>query len=112
MLVEFAHNKYQWFKNIPVEQNTDAYRLTEFVTKGDLTATYYPTLRAHMITSLLGQKSDNTYYWALWRWNNEVSNWELIPVGADLFIIEDREVLAWKYTNSHDTDGQNPTQTP
>jgi len=65
-----------------------------------------------MINSLLGREANSIYYWALWRWNINVDAWELIPVGADLFIIKDTEVLAWKLTDSRDADGQTPIRTP
>jgi len=112
VLVEFTQEEYQWFRNIPVHQPIDAYALTESVTEGHLTATYYPTLRSHMINSLLGREANSIYYWALWRWNTNVDAWELIPVGADLFIIKNTEVLAWKLTDSRDAGGQTPIRTP
>ena len=112
VLVEFTQEEYQWFRNIPVHQPIDAYALTESVTEGHLTATYYPTLRSHMINSLLGREANSIYYWALWRWNTNVDAWELIPVGADLFIIKNTEVHAWKLTDSRDAAGQTPIRTP
>ena len=113
LLIHFSESDVRWFRDVEVAQwRTNAYELTEQVTEGEMESTYYASFFAHFVEEIMGVANEGSTYWAIFLWNESQSQWELLPVGADLFSLKDGHVLAWAYTDSSAEPKQTPSVTP
>ena len=109
MLIQVDENNARWFRDVEVPKGTDGYELTEKVTEGDLKSTYYASFRSHFVEGLLGTDNSGSKYWIASVWSESQSNWEPLPVGADLYSLKEGHVLAWYYSGQ---EGSVPPATP
>ena len=101
----------RWFRDVEVNKGIDAYELTEKVTEGDLESTYSAPYRSHFVGSILGVENENPKFWLIYAWSEPETKWEPLPVGADLYSVEDGHILAWYYADTT-SEGALPTATP
>ena len=100
MLIDAPPEIQIWHSNVSIPRGFDAFQLTELVTDGHLTATWYPSMKTHYIESILGLDNSDTAYWMIFLWNESQGDWEPLPVGADWFSLKDGHILAWSYVHS------------
>ena len=112
LLIHFSESDVRWFRDVEAHNGANAYELTLQVTEGDMKATYYASFYAHFVEEIMGVANEGSTYWAIFLWNASQSQWELLPVGADLFSLKDGHVLAWAYTDSSAEPKQTPSVTP
>ena len=112
MLIHFSEADVRWFRDVEVAKGTNAYELTAQVTEGEMESSYYASFFAHFVEEIMGVANEGSTYWAIFLWNEPQSQWELLPVGADLFSLKDGHVLAWAYTDSSAEPKQTPSVTP
>ena len=112
LLLHFSESDVRWFRDVEAHNGANAYELTLQVTEDDMKATYYASFYAHFVEEIMGVANEGSTYWAIFLWNESQSQWELLPVGADLFSLKDGHVLAWAYTDSSAEPKQTPSVTP
>ncbi|MBI2165208.1 MAG: hypothetical protein HYU29_02240 [Chloroflexi bacterium] len=111
ILIQTGEMDSRWFRDVEVPRGTNAYELTEKVTKGELKATYYPQFRTHFVDAIFGVSGKSPHFWLIFLWNDVEKRWESLPVGADLFSLKDGHVLAWYYVDTSQP-GRVPPVTP
>ncbi len=58
-------------------------------------ASYYPSFKSYLITSIAGVKNgQSNTYWLYW------VNGEFAPVGVNLYNLENKDVVEWKFVES------------
>ena len=112
LLIHFSESDVRWFRDVEARNGANAYELTEQVTEGELESTYYASFFAHFVEEIMGVANEGSTYWAIFLWNASQSQWEPLPVGADLFSLKDGHVLAWAYTDSSAEPKQTPSVKP
>lgn len=110
VLIDAPPDIQTWHKDISVPRGFDAFQLTELVTDGQLTATWYPSMKTHYIESILGLGNSDTNYWMIFLWDESQDAWQPLPVGADWFSLKDGHILAWSYV--HMEEEQQPRLNP
>lgn len=103
LLIEASPEDATWFRDLNVPDDTDAYQLLEIATSGDIEADWFPTHRSHFVTAVLGAPGVAPRFWLAFVWDDLSLAWLPLPMGADLYQIEDGRVLAWALL---DTSGE------
>ncbi len=111
LLVQVGDTETRWFRDVAVPKGTDAFDLTQLVTKGDMKATYYPQYRSHFVDAIFGTENATPNFWTIWLWNDIEGKWEMLPVGADFYSVKDGQTLAWYYVDTS-VQGKAPPVTP
>ena len=112
LLIHVSEDDVRWFRDFEVAKGTNAYELTEQVTEGELESTYYASYFSHWVESIMDVPNEAPNYWLIFQWNAPASQWEPLPVGADLFSLKDGHVLAWSYTDTSLDPQPVPSVTP
>lgn len=112
LLIEAGPGEATWFRDVEVPKGTDGYELLEIATGGELEADWFPALRAHFVTSILGTGSESPQFWLTFVWDESSSAWQPMPVGADLFSVKEGHVLGWALVDTSAGDNQVPLGQP
>ena len=112
VLIQFEEGKSEWYADVEIDEGFNAYQLIDYLSKGDLISTYHDKFLAHFIESIFGIPNQDSYYWLAFLWNSTLEKWELLSVGADLFVLKGGEVLAWSYTDTNKTPISLPISPP
>ena len=112
MLIEVSPDDARWFRDVEIPQGYDAYQLTEQVTAGELEATWYPSLRAHFVESIIGVANEGDSFWIIFLWDEFNEEWSPLMVGSDWFSVKDGHTLAWNYVDTTQQPSHPPSQLP
>ena len=102
ILIDASTNVQIWHRDVSIPRGFDAFQLTELVTEGQLTATWYPSMKTHYIESMLGLDNSETNYWMVFLWDESGNTWQPLPVGADWFSLKNGHILAWSYIRAEE----------
>jgi hypothetical protein len=96
LLIDFSNGTKIWY-NRTVNIGITLFDYTWNVTNGKVTYEQFPT--GKLVTGILGKEQNSTlkYYWMWYFWSKGANSWALGPVGADSYIIQDGDILMWRY---------------
>ena len=112
ILVEADEAAPNWYRDIEATKGVDGYKLLEMAVDGDLEADWFPEFRAHFVKAILGAAPEVSEFWGVFIWNAESGAWEPLPVGADLFSVEDGHIMAWAIVEFDADNLRLPVNTP
>lgn len=95
LLIDFGNGTSIWFNGTTLK-GTTLFEYTFDVTNGKLEYKEFTGL-GYYISSILGVSENvaENKYW-LWYYFSE-NEWKLGEVGADSYVIKNKDILAWKY---------------
>lgn len=112
LLVQVSKEDIRWFRDVVVPKGTNAFELTQQVTKGDLKAKWFSQYRSHFVEAIFGVENKGKNFWLTWLWDEGEKKWTPLPVGADLFSLKNGHVLAWSYADTSREPTPPPAVTP
>ena len=112
VLIEPSPEDARWFRDVEVPKGTDGYTLLEAVTDGDLEAEWFPEFRSHFVSAILGTGPEGAQFWGVFVWNETNGSWEPLPVGADLYSVNDGQVMGWALVEYDPDKPQLPVSAP
>lgn len=60
-------------------------------------ATWFPEFRAYFVNEILGVAPERAQFWSVSLWNESISAWEPLPLGADLLSVKDGHVMGVEF---------------
>ncbi len=112
VLVEPSAEGARWFRDVEVPEGTDGYELLEAVTDGDIEAEWYAEFGSHFVSGILGGAPEGDQFWGVFVWSETNAGWEPLPVGADLYPVEDGDVMGWALVEYDPDAPQLPSGAP
>jgi hypothetical protein len=112
ILVEPSPGDARWFRDVTVDVGTDGYELLGAATAGQFEADWFPQLRSHFVTSLLGTPSEGSRFWLTFVWDEPSGAWQPLPTGADFFSVKDGHVFGWALLDTSSGAAQLPASQP
>lgn len=98
MLIDYGNGTYKWFNNTILTRNTTLFQATVKICLVEYKV--YPF--GVYITSINGLREKKTasggYFWIWYYWNTTSNKWEMGSVGADRYILSNKDIIMWKYT--------------
>jgi hypothetical protein len=95
-LFDYGNGTRRWYNNTAIDAGWNVYIETVVLTKGQVSAQWYPQYGAHLINGISGVSNTNTKYWFLWNYNKTTA-WQPSQVGADTILVTSSSVYAWTF---------------
>jgi hypothetical protein len=112
VLVEPAEGGETWFRGVSVPRGTNGHELLEAAVDGELEAVWYAEFRSHFVGSVLGIEPTGSQFWGVFVWDQGISAWSPLPVGADLFSVKEGHIMGWALVEFDPDSPQVPASTP
>ena len=112
VLIEVNSEEAKWFQRLEVPKGTNGYELLDMATSGNLKSDWFPEFRSHFVTSILGFPNETSKYWTVFLWNDSASLWEPLTSGADLFKVQDQNIMGWVRIDSNSKISKKPIHLP
>lgn len=114
VLVNYGEGRLEWFNDTRVPIGWNFYNVTFFISRGNIDAMYFPQFGAHLVNAIKGvglnkPQAQKDWYWIAWQWDEEKKSWKPIEVGADLFAVQNKQVLAWYFEDTSTWPPKPPT---
>jgi hypothetical protein len=94
LLIDFSNGTKIWY-NKTASAGISLFEYTMNVTNGKVTYEEYSF--GKFVTGILGKEQNGTHYWMWYFWSKGANTWAIGPVGADAYIIQDGDILMWRY---------------
>ncbi len=94
--INYGNGTFTWHNGTVVPLGSSAFNATTIAAK--VKSTYY-TGEGEFVQSIDGVAGNNTYYWSFWCWNS--SKWSFSEVGASEYILQNGDVIGWRYTSAY-----------
>ena len=112
VLIEPSSDEPQWFRDVEVTEETNGYELLETAVDGQLESQWHAEFNSHFISSILGEAPEGSAFWGSFKWNEDAGRWESMTVGADLYEVQDGDVLGWAIVEYSESNPQFPAAEP
>lgn len=114
VLLNYGEGRREWFNNTRVPIGWNFYNLTFFLTKGNIDAKYFPEFSAHLVNAIKGvglnkPPAQKDWYWIAWQWDTDKKSWKPLETGADLLVVQNKQVLAWYFEDTSTWPPKPPT---
>ena len=103
ILIEADPATSRWVDGVVLPDGGNGYELLETAVGGELEAEFFFEFGSHFVWSILGIEAKGSGFWGVFIWNTDIDSWEPLAVGADLFDVEDGQIMAWTIVE-FDTD--------
>lgn len=112
VLVEPRSDDAHWFEDVSVPGGANAYELLEKAVDGELVAEWNAEFNSHFVQSILGTAPEGSEFWGIFVWNEDAGRWESMTTGADLYDVEDGDVIGWALIEYDPNNPQFPSAKP
>jgi hypothetical protein len=94
LLIDYDNGTHMWHNNTLVSRGADLLNATRIVAEVD----YMLGQWGPFITHINGVGGDANTFWLYYIWNETSANWDYGLVAADLYVLQEGEILSWVYT--------------
>lgn len=112
ILIEADPATNRWVDGVVLPDGGNGYELLEAAVSGELEAEFFSAFGSHFVSSILGIKPEGSAFWGVFVWNTDINGWEPLTVGADLFDVEDDQIMAWAIVEFNTDRPQLPASQP
>jgi hypothetical protein len=101
MGIQFPNNTLLWFNDTSVNVNTTLWQYMQQKLDGKIAYQNYTSFGACgiFVTGIMGLSNNKTWYWLVFYYLKGAKSWSVLPVGVSCYILQDGDIILWKYTN-------------
>ena len=99
VLIEPSPGEAHWARDVELPEGANAYDLLLAATDGQVESEFRVEFQSHLVQSIRGASAHDNTFWSVFLWNEERDSWEPLPVGADLFTVDQGHIMAWALVN-------------
>lgn len=93
ILIKYDNGTKTWYNQTIIPIGWSLFNATLKITNGKVT--YLTSFGSPFITTINGVKGSGSYMWMWYSWNTASSSWKLGETGANAYVLNDRDVVAW-----------------
>ena len=108
LIINFGNGTVLYFNHTSVPNGFSMYNSTQYIIGEDnIDSTYYSEFNAYFVNSIFNTASNSNHAWAAWKYE-ECCKWQVLDVGSNLYILKNKQTIAWYYQDVNEFGLGNP----
>lgn len=97
LIINFGNGTILYFNQTRIPVGFNMINSTHLIIGEDqVDSIYYSEFNAYFVNVILGTGNDSNFAWSAWKYEI-CCEWELLEIGANLYMPEDGSTIAWYY---------------
>ena len=108
LIINFGNGTVLYFNQTSVPDGFSMYNSTQYIIGEDnIDSTYYSEFNAYFVNSIFDTANDSNHAWSAWKYE-ECCKWQVLDVGSNLYILKNKQTIAWYYQDVNEFGLGNP----